>query len=195
MRASLRTGDATAQRRLILTGTSAPIPMGPAPESVSLESPPSLSMRSASATGACSVPACAHHCISTTTVRRRAVGPTALLHPSKAAARSRYRVPCNSGAPAVIARTRGALLLSCTQASVAEFRRETLAPGMEAVAQTGPQSGASMSRGITVLGSAPNRCPSGTTPRRQSNSVVSVPPLHEQPLLDCLRNGLDDQQS
>jgi hypothetical protein len=28
----------------------------------------------------------------------------------------------------VIARTRGALLLSCTQASVAEFRRETLAP-------------------------------------------------------------------
>ena len=40
----------------------------------------------------------------------------------------RYRLPCNSGAPAVIARTRGALLLSCTQASVAEFRRETLAP-------------------------------------------------------------------
>jgi hypothetical protein len=32
------------------------------------------------------------------------------------------------GAPAVIARTRGALLLSCTQASVAELRRPTLAP-------------------------------------------------------------------
>jgi len=30
--------------------------------------------------------------------------------------------------PAVVARTRGALLLSCTQASVAEFRRQTLAP-------------------------------------------------------------------
>ena len=42
--------------------------------------------------------------------------------------RSRYRVPCNSRAPAVIFCTRGALLLSCTQASVAEFRRQTLAP-------------------------------------------------------------------
>ncbi len=39
----------------------------------------------------------------------------------------RFRVPCNSGAPAVIARSGGALLLSCTQASVAEFRRQTLA--------------------------------------------------------------------
>jgi hypothetical protein len=39
--------------------------------------------------------------------------------------------PCNSGAPAVIARTRGALLLSCTQASVAELRRQTLAPDDE----------------------------------------------------------------
>jgi len=38
-----------------------------------------------------------------------------------------YRFPCNSGA-AVIARTRGALLLSCTQAIVAEFRRQTLGP-------------------------------------------------------------------
>src|SRR5215216_4936137 len=38
------------------------------------------------------------------------------------------RRPYNSGAPAVISRTRGALLLSWTQASVAEFRRETLAP-------------------------------------------------------------------
>ena len=36
--------------------------------------------------------------------------------------------PCNSRAPAVIFRTRGALLLSCTQASVAEFRRQALAP-------------------------------------------------------------------
>jgi hypothetical protein len=33
----------------------------------------------------------------------------------------------NSGAPAVISPTRGALLLSCTQASVAELRRQTLA--------------------------------------------------------------------
>jgi hypothetical protein len=36
--------------------------------------------------------------------------------------------PCNSGAPAVISRPRGALLVSCTQASVAESKRQTLAP-------------------------------------------------------------------
>jgi hypothetical protein len=36
--------------------------------------------------------------------------------------------PCSSGAPALISRAHGALLLSCTQASVAEFRRQTLAP-------------------------------------------------------------------
>jgi hypothetical protein len=35
--------------------------------------------------------------------------------------------PRNSGTPAVIAGSRGALLLSCTQASVAELRRQTLA--------------------------------------------------------------------
>jgi hypothetical protein len=32
------------------------------------------------------------------------------------------------GRAGVIARARGALLLSCTQASVGEFRRQTLAP-------------------------------------------------------------------
>ena len=41
---------------------------------------------------------------------------------------ARLCIPCNSGAPAVISRTRRALLLSCTQAIVAEFRRQTLAP-------------------------------------------------------------------
>jgi hypothetical protein len=38
-----------------------------------------------------------------------------------------YCHPCNSGAPAAIPHSRGTLLLSCTQASVAEFRRQTLA--------------------------------------------------------------------
>ena len=44
------------------------------------------------------------------------------------ACRHRCCFPCNSGAPAVISRARGALLLSCTQASVAEFGRPTPAP-------------------------------------------------------------------
>jgi hypothetical protein len=35
---------------------------------------------------------------------------------------------CNSRSPTVVSRTLGALLLSCTQASVAEYRRQTLAP-------------------------------------------------------------------
>jgi hypothetical protein len=43
------------------------------------------------------------------------------------AARPRSCFPCNSGAPALISRARGALLLSCTQASVADFGRQVLA--------------------------------------------------------------------
>jgi hypothetical protein len=62
-------------------------------------------------------------------VHRRAVGARAAsASVERQRCRRRYRVPCNSRAPAVISRTRGALLLSCTQASVAEFRRQTLAP-------------------------------------------------------------------
>ena len=40
----------------------------------------------------------------------------------------------------MIARTRGALLLSCTQASVAEFRRETLAPDDKQACHATPPS-------------------------------------------------------
>jgi hypothetical protein len=41
---------------------------------------------------------------------------------------SALRIPCNSVIAAVISRTRGALLLSCVQASVAESRRRTPVP-------------------------------------------------------------------
>jgi hypothetical protein len=46
----------------------------------------------------------------------------------KQQSRCRYRVPCNSGAPAVVSRARRALLLSCAQGSVADSRRGTPAP-------------------------------------------------------------------
>ena len=65
-------------------------------------------------------------------VRHRAIGahpaPAFVTRQQRRAGRS---YPCNSGAPADISRTRRALLLSYTQASVAEFRRETLAPDDE----------------------------------------------------------------
>src|SRR5215207_11423876 len=66
---------------------------------------------------------------------------------------------------------------------------------VEAVAQTDPQSGASISRGTTVPGSTSNCASSGTKPRRQGEFVVFVPPLHEQTLQDRLRNGLDEDQA
>ena len=57
----------------------------------------------------------------------RACGPRELR--GRGAARRGPAAPaCNSGAPAVISRTRGALLLSRRQASVAEFRRQTFTP-------------------------------------------------------------------
>jgi len=48
-----------------------------------------------------------------------------------------YRFPCNSGAPTVISRTPGALALWFTQASVAEFRRQTLDP--DAISSADPR--------------------------------------------------------
>ena len=62
-------------------------------------------------------------------VCRRTIGARAA--PASVAEQQRCRhcpLPCNSGVPAVLSRTRGALLLSCTSASVAESRRQTLAP-------------------------------------------------------------------
>jgi hypothetical protein len=58
--------------------------------------------------------------------------PNALLlspeRSSRGLGRPQCSYPCNSGAPAVISRALVALLLSCARASVAEFRRQTLAP-------------------------------------------------------------------
>jgi hypothetical protein len=64
-----------------------------------------------------------------TGVRQRAIGSrVAPASVEKQQRHLRYRVPCNPGARVLISRARGALLLSCTQASVAEFRRQMLAP-------------------------------------------------------------------
>ena len=52
----------------------------------------------------------------------RTAPPTASAHKRHA-----RRIPCDSGTAAVISRTPGALLLPCTQASVAKLGRQTLA--------------------------------------------------------------------
>jgi hypothetical protein len=61
---------------------------------------------------------------------------------------------------------------------------------MEAVAQIGPQTGASISRGTTVVGEGTGGGSFGTTPTKREESAVLVPPLRMQPFLGCLRNRL-----
>src|SRR3954453_1082023 len=71
----------------------------------------------------------------------------------------------NSGARAVIARSRGALLLSRTQASVAEFRRETLARD-ELGAPATRSRGRSLRQGDAEAGMEPEAL--GRRPRQLS---------------------------
>ena len=80
----------------------------------------------------------------------------------------RYRLPCNSGAPAVVACTRGALLLSCTQASVAEFRRQALAPDelTRPCAASGSRSHPSRSRRLDSTPRLVNGRTASDAPRR-----------------------------
>jgi hypothetical protein len=70
---------------------------------------------------------------------------------------ARYRVPCNSGAPAVISRTRGALPRSCTQASVAELRRQTLTPDEQAESEP-PGDSCPLRPAIAVVRVRPGKC-------------------------------------
>ena len=95
---------------------------------------------------------------------------------SKQQSRCRYRVPCNSGAPADTSRTRGALLLSCTQASVAEFRRQTLAPD-----DTRSSALPSTSR-LLSAGRASVPAPRLREPPSQTGRVI-----RSQPSLGCRR--------
>jgi hypothetical protein len=96
-----------------------------------------LVSRSPSASGPDSGRGCGRHKIEypahrryglTASLRQRELAPVAAPAVERQQRQPRCRVPCNSGAPAVISRTRYALLLSCTQASVAELRCQTLAP-------------------------------------------------------------------
>jgi hypothetical protein len=65
---------------------------------------------------------------------------------------------------------------------------------MEAVAQTGPETGAPISRGTTVAESTQRRSFVGTTPTRGAKSAAFVPPLRVQPDFTYLRDSLDDNQ-
>jgi hypothetical protein len=60
----------------------------------------------------------------------------------------------------------------------------------EAVAQTDPQTGRSISRGTTVVPPAGKWWILGMTPTKQAESRVFVPPLPAQPFLAYFRNSL-----